>query len=125
MELSLNLPAQYADIEQEEMMYLDGGFGIPNWIVSSAINIGIAAFTGGGGVKLFLSWMARKGSAEAAKQFKNILVRFVATQVANRVSGLVVGAINGFLTFSVGGALTTIWDRNDVNRNNGWLNALW
>lgn len=25
MELSLNLPAQYVDIEQEEMMYIDGG----------------------------------------------------------------------------------------------------
>lgn len=28
--LSLNLPAQYGDIEREEMTYLDGG-GVPNW----------------------------------------------------------------------------------------------
>lgn len=101
--MELVLPRNYVEIEQEEMMYLDGGFG----------------------VKLLMSFIRRNGSAAARKKFNNVLIRFVSTRVANTVTGLVLGAINGFLSFSVGAAVTTIWDRNDTKPNNGSLNALW
>ena len=123
--MELVLPRNYVEIEQEEMMYLDGGVGVPKWPVSMAINAGIAALTGGGGVKLLMPFIRRNGSAAARKTFNNVLIRFVSTRVANTVTGLVLGAINGFLSFSVDAAVTTICDRNDTKPNNGSLNALW
>ncbi|WP_155835461.1 hypothetical protein [Amphibacillus xylanus] len=124
VEMQMVLPASYAVIE-EEMMYLDGGVGIPNWTVSAVINIGIAKLTGGGTIRLLAKFIKRNGSAAARREFNKVLVRFVSTKVANTVTGLVLGAINGFLSFSVGAALTTIWDRRDNKPNNGYLNAIW
>lgn len=121
----LVLPQNYLEISDEEMTYLDGGFAIPNWVVAGGINIGIAAITGGGAVKLLTAFIRRKGSAAAKAALRKVLTRFIATQAANRVSGLVIGAINGFLSWSVGSAVATIWDRNDVRRNNGYCNNLW
>ncbi|VQE45833.1 putative glutamine transport system permease protein [Streptococcus pneumoniae] len=36
--MELVLPNNYVVLEQEEMMYLDGGFSIPRWPVATAIN---------------------------------------------------------------------------------------
>ncbi|MDR2834556.1 MAG: hypothetical protein LBV67_12685 [Streptococcaceae bacterium] len=99
-------------------------FGVPNWLVAGAINVGIAALTGGGGVSLFISWLRRNGSNAARTAFRNILVRFVATQVANRIAGLVLSTIYGFLSWSIGAFVATIWDRNDRYPRNGYCNAI-
>ncbi|MDS3460991.1 hypothetical protein RK923_00395, partial [Streptococcus pneumoniae] len=37
--MELVLPNNYVALEQEEMMYFDGGFSIPRWPVATAINI--------------------------------------------------------------------------------------
>ncbi|VPP52978.1 Membrane protein [Streptococcus pneumoniae] len=36
--MELVLPNNYVALEQEEMMYFDGGFSIPRWPVATAIN---------------------------------------------------------------------------------------
>jgi len=100
-------------------------FGIPNWIVSNAINIGIAALTGTGSVRVFIAFIQRKGSHAARLAVARLVMKFVAVQTANRVAGLIIGAINGFLSFTIGDAVARVWDRNDRYANNNFCNALW
>ncbi|HGK9237989.1 Membrane protein [Streptococcus pneumoniae] len=42
--MELVLPNNYVALEQEEMMYLDGGFSILRWPVATAINIVLMVF---------------------------------------------------------------------------------
>ncbi|MEG0710279.1 MAG: hypothetical protein RR481_08590 [Longicatena sp.] len=50
---------------------------------------------------------------------KKYLSEWHSTQFANCVCGIILGAIHGFLTWSVGGFLSTMWDRAD-GVENGW-----
>lgn len=97
--MEMVLPANYVIIKTEEMMYLDGGFGVPKWPVYMAINTGIAVLIGGGGVKLLMPLIRRNGSAASRKTFNNVLIRFVSTRVANTLTGLVLGALMVFYIF--------------------------
>ncbi|MFR7590800.1 MAG: hypothetical protein ACLUVC_05095 [Longibaculum sp.] len=122
MEMTMNLPRNYIEIEEEEMMYLDGGFQVYNWIVSLTVNTIFKAFTGGGTVSFLRKVMGSNGIKQniikAAK-------KWLSRQAANRLAGILLGAIHRFLTWSVGGFFATMWDRNDKNPNNGCCGALW
>lgn len=61
MELSLNLPAQYVDIEQEEMMYLDGGLALSAAaVVKLIISAGGIAYGAAYAVGTRVGWMDTK-----------------------------------------------------------------
>ncbi|CZE01842.1 Membrane protein [Streptococcus pneumoniae] len=124
--MELVLPNNYVVLEQEEMMYLDGGFSIPRWPVATAINIAFNGVLGGGAISLVRNYIRNYGLRRVTSAIAGVAARYVGVRVANRVAGFALSAINGFAAWmSIGDAITTIWANNDVNRRDPNLNALW
>ncbi|HEU6092139.1 TPA: SPH_0224 family bacteriocin-like peptide [Streptococcus pneumoniae] len=124
--MELVLPNNYVVLEQEEMMYLDGGFSIPRWPVETAINIAFNGVLGGGAISLVRNYIRNYGLRRVTSAIAGAAARYVGVRVANRVAGFALSAINGFAAWmSIGDAITTIWANNDVNRRDPNLNALW
>lgn len=124
--MELVLPNNYVVLEQEEMMYLDGGFSIPRWPVATAINIAFNGVLGGGAISLVRNYIRNYGFRRVTSAIAGAAARYVGVRVANRVAGFALSAINGFAAWmSIGDAITTIWANNDVNRRDPNLNALW
>ncbi|HFQ3433605.1 Membrane protein [Streptococcus pneumoniae] len=124
--MELVLPNNYVALEQEEMMYLDGGFSIPRWPVATAINIAFNGVLGGGAISLVRNYIRNYGLGRVTSAIAGAAARYVGVRVANRVAGFALSAINGFAAWmSIGDAITTIWSNNDVNRRDPNLNALW
>ncbi|HGL8386976.1 TPA: SPH_0224 family bacteriocin-like peptide [Streptococcus pneumoniae] len=124
--MELVLPNNYVVLEQEEMMYLDGGFSIPRWPVATAINIAFNGVLGGGTISLVRNYIRNYGLRRVTSAIAGAAARYVGVRVANRVAGFALSAINGFAAWmSIGDAITTIWANNDVNRRDPNLNALW
>ncbi|MDS4890404.1 SPH_0224 family bacteriocin-like peptide [Streptococcus pneumoniae] len=124
--MELVLPNNYVVLEQEEMMYLDGGFSIPRWPVATAINIAFNGVLGGGAISLVRNYIRNYGLRRVTSVIAGAAARYVGVRVANRVAGFALSAINGFAAWmSIGDAITTIWANNDVNRRDPNLNALW
>ncbi|HET8293560.1 TPA: SPH_0224 family bacteriocin-like peptide [Streptococcus pneumoniae] len=124
--MELVLPNNYVALEQEEMMYLDGGFSIPRWPVATAINIAFNGVLGGGAISLVRNYIRNYGLGRITSAIAGAAARYVGVRVANRVAGFALSAINGFAAWmSIGDAITTIWANNDVNRRDPNLNALW
>ncbi|CVT77862.1 SPH_0224 family bacteriocin-like peptide [Streptococcus pneumoniae] len=124
--MELVLPNNYVVLEQEEMMYLDGGFSIPRWPVATAINIAFNGVLGGGAISLVRNYIRNYGLRLVTSAIAGAAARYVGVRVANRVAGFALSAINGFAAWmSIGNAITTIWANNDVNRRDPNLNALW
>ena len=124
--MELVLPNNYVALEQEEMMYLDGGFSIPRWPVAVAINIAFNGVLGGGAIILVKNYVRKHGLRWVTSAVAGAAARYVGVRVANRVAGFALSAINGFAAWmSIGDAITTIWANNDVNRRDPNLNALW
>ncbi|HEW0848373.1 TPA: SPH_0224 family bacteriocin-like peptide [Streptococcus pneumoniae] len=124
--MELVLPNNYVALEQEEMMYLDGGFSIPRWPVATAINIAFNGVLGGGAISLVRNYIRNYGLGRVTSAIAGSAARYVGVRVANRVAGFALSAINGFAAWmSIGDAITTIWANNDVNRRDPNLNALW
>ncbi|HEW4235627.1 TPA: SPH_0224 family bacteriocin-like peptide [Streptococcus pneumoniae] len=124
--MELVLPNNYVVLEQEEMMYLDGGFSIPRWPVATAINIAFNGILGGGAISLVRNYIRNYSLRRVTSAIAGAAARYVGVRVANRVAGFALSAINGFAAWmSIGNAITTIWANNDVNRRDPNLNALW
>ncbi|HEW0984178.1 TPA: SPH_0224 family bacteriocin-like peptide [Streptococcus pneumoniae] len=124
--MELVLPNNYVVLEQEEMMYLDGGFSIPRWPVATAINIAFNGVLGGGAISLVRNYIRNYGLRRVTSAIAGAAARYVGVRVANRVAGFALSAINGFAAWmSIGDAITTIWANNDVSRRDPNLNALW
>lgn len=124
--MELVLPNNYVVLEQEEMMYLDGGFSILRWPVVTAINIAFNGVLGGGAISLVRNYIRNYGLRRVTSAIAGAAARYVGVRVANRVAGFALSAINGFAAWmSIGDAITTIWANNDVNRRDPNLNALW
>ncbi|HEX0241729.1 TPA: SPH_0224 family bacteriocin-like peptide [Streptococcus pneumoniae] len=124
--MELVLPNNYVVLEQEEMMYLDGGFSLPRWPVATAINIAFNGVLGGGAISLVRNYIRNYGLRRVTSAIAGAAARYVGVRVANRVAGFALSAINGFAAWmSIGDAITTIWANNDVNRRDPNLNALW
>ncbi|HHS7826654.1 TPA: SPH_0224 family bacteriocin-like peptide [Streptococcus pneumoniae] len=124
--MELVLPNNYVVLEQEEMMYFDGGFSIPRWPVATAINIAFNGVLGGGAISLVRNYIRNYGLRRVTSAIAGAAARYVGVRVANRVAGFALSAINGFAAWmSIGDAITTIWANNDVNRRDPNLNALW
>ena len=124
--MELVLPNNYVVIDEEEMIYLDGGFSIPRWPVATAINIAFNGVLGGGAISLVRNYIRNYCLRRVTSAIAGAAARYVGVRVANRVAGFALSAINGFAAWmSIGDAITTIWANNDVNRRDPNLNALW
>ncbi|WP_156018078.1 hypothetical protein [Streptococcus ruminantium] len=127
--MELVLPNNYVALEEEEMMYLDGGLSIHNSVVAfgvnSAVNTVIAYFMGGGGgFALFKAAIKAVGRQTFTRRLKGALINFLGVQAANRISGIVVGFILETGGLSVGGMLAKLWDSGDKHPNNGWCDII-
>ncbi|MUO33716.1 hypothetical protein [Enterococcus gallinarum] len=122
--MKLVLPNNYVEVTEEEMMYLDGGFSLPNAVVATGINAAInwviGFYTGGSGLYMAKAFIRRVGSGAATRAFTYGLSRFVQTQIANRVSGIIVGTLLGAGSLSLGGVAAKYFDQRDKHKNNGW-----
>ena len=123
--MELVLPNNYVVIDEEEMIYLDGGFSIPRWPVATAINIAFNGVLGGGAISLVRNYIRNYGLRWITSAIVGSAARYVGVRVANRAAGFELSAINGFAAWmSIGDAIPTIWVNNDVNRREPNLNAL-
>lgn len=119
--MQLVLPKNYIEIDQEEMMYLEGGFtGLYNGVVATGINIAVNAvlgsLIGGPSIRVVINAI---GTSRLKSTFRGYALKWLSIQAANRLTGAVMGAIFGFMSFSVGSSLAKLWDRYDTNPNNG------
>lgn len=111
MELTMNLPRNYVEIEEEEMMYLEGGILNHVRVVSFAINVGFNWLCSGGAVRTIKKILSASSIKNGIRKY---IGRFLATQALNRFLGVVMGAINSFLSFSIGDAIAKTWNKYDT-----------
>ncbi|MEG0710281.1 MAG: hypothetical protein RR481_08600 [Longicatena sp.] len=125
MNMTLQLPNNYLEIEEEEMMYLDGGFSLPNWAVAGGINMGVnfaasLIMGGGGGIALAKAAIRAVGTRTFTNTLRDTLKKFIAIRAANAVAGTLVVFITGSGGWSIGSAAANWFDSRDKNRNNTW-----
>ncbi|CNA14182.1 Uncharacterised protein [Streptococcus pneumoniae] len=75
--MELVLPNNYVVLEQEEMMYLDGGFSIPRWPVATAINIAFNGVLGGGAISLVRNYIRNYGLRRVTSAIAGAAARYV------------------------------------------------
>ncbi|WP_028042335.1 hypothetical protein [Candidatus Stoquefichus massiliensis] len=119
MEMTMNLPRNYVEIEEEEMMYLDGGYSI-DWsrkTTARFIDVAIGAITCG-----FSLWM---GYRTLVNFFGKKTMKQYITRAITRV-GIYIGMASSIanfamtlLNFSAGGAIAYALDRYDRTGTNG------
>lgn len=126
----LQMPSSFVDVDRDEMEYVDGGLGVPNWVFGIAVNMALGAVSGGtaaAGVKFFGQY-AKKYGKEAArtlfsKKLKQSLMRKgIASGIASGVCGAA-GLGFEFLLNAMdpGPALAKWLDARDPRPNNGWV----
>lgn len=126
--MNLVLPNNYTVLEQEEMLYLDGGWNLalPNGVVSGAVDgaitVALSASGVGGALKLGAKALLKKIGYNS---FKNIIVselkKRIGTQAAVVIGGVVAGALTGTINgYTPGSIAANYWDSHDSNPNNGW-----
>lgn len=125
---ALVMPSSYAMMDEEEMMYLEGGISIYNWLVAGVINLTIDLLVVGGARKAasFFAGQVKKYGAKAAgfymseKLRKQMIAKGIAAGVAAGLCGIAAAGIT-ILTWAVdpGGQLASFIDSKDCNPNNG------
>ncbi|WP_017470382.1 hypothetical protein [Amphibacillus jilinensis] len=120
--MEMVLPASYAVIEEEEMMYLDGGFRISNKVVGALINTGIGLVTGGGGMAAVAAYIRKKGKKEAQRVF----TRTIASKLKSWGLATLAGSLGVAVAFAVnytdvGGMVARWFDNRDKKPGNGYL----
>lgn len=124
---ALVMPKNFVSVDEEEMTYVDGGAGIPNWVVAGAINVGISHVMGGiaGGLK---SVAAAANKAALGQHFTQAAIKELtkigmAYTLASQLTGIfsVVMTFIGAL-FDPGSYIATQLDARDKNPNNGLCN---
>ena len=124
--MELVLPQNYIEIEQEEMMYLDGGLSLYKWVVSGPINIAFNGLLSGGTISLIKGYIAKKGRTVVTREIFKVVSKWLGIRAANYISGTIVGNLLKYAGWmSVGDVVANLWDRYDVNPNNNRINALW
>lgn len=121
MEMALQMPSNYVEVTEDEMMYVDGGASIPGWAISFAVNAVVNGMMGGGAVTSVRTIFRAVGKSGFKRIVKSTLRRFVSVQTANRLAGSLSGAAYGFLSFSVGGYVFSQLNRRDKKPyNRSW-----
>ena len=124
---ALVMPKNFAIVDEEEMTYVDGGAGIPNWVVAGAINLGISIILGGisGGLK---SVASAANKAALGKHFSQAAIKeLTRIGMAYTAAAAVTGIFSAIMTFigaifDPGSYIANQLDARDKNPNNGWVN---
>ncbi|MHB8126895.1 MAG: hypothetical protein ACYDEJ_14915 [Desulfitobacteriaceae bacterium] len=120
------LPANYVEIDRDEMTYIEGGgFGInvvPVRLAGAIFTTLIGSIIGGVGVGSIAAYVARVGAAQAARIFTRSLATKLAAigcaSLAVSLGPIVQTALN-YLDF--GTFVAKKLDSKDCRPNNGWL----
>ena len=124
---ALVMPSSYAVMDENEMMYLEGGVKVSTWIASAAIDIAVTAVLGGCAASA-LGWLMGKGinkltsllirrGGKVASYARNILGNGGAAKIQSKLG--IAGFVLGFT--SVGGFIANMWDVKD-GKINGYVN---
>lgn len=98
---ALKMPSSYAVMNEEEMTYLEGGVGIPNWLVAGALNLAIDTVVLG-------------GVAMAAKHFSKEFSKYGASAAGFHVSEV-------FRKKLIVKGVANLMDSKQCKPSNGWL----
>ena len=121
---ALVMPSNYAVMDEEEMMYTEGGISIPNWLVAGAINLFIDAVVVGGAraAAKYFSGQVKKYGAKTAGYFaseplrKKLIAKGISAGVASSICTIAAAGIT-VLTWALdpGGELAKYIDNHDGN----------
>jgi len=125
MEMALQMPSNYVEVTEDEMMYVDGGACIPRWSVAVPLDIAALAtpvglalapvkFLGKSAAKALVKKMAPKLAGLAST-----LARTVLGASINITTGTVLNMISRDLASftSVGGVISYVLDYSDGSVN--------
>ena len=108
-------------IDENEMTYIDGG-GVGQvvayYTVKIGVNCAVMAFLGGGVVSCVKEAIRSIGTVGVKKAIVNALVKWVERRTANLIAGSIAGALQGFLSLSMGDAVAEWLDRHDGCNDN-------
>ncbi|MFM1536326.1 hypothetical protein [Helcococcus ovis] len=122
--MELVLPQNYVEIEQEEMMYLDGGLSVPTWSVTGTITAAVYAFlaaSGGavasGGLKVVLGSMGMRNALAAGivKALGVVGIKIGNSLAATWLKTIVSGGVSGLAS-----NIATELDKRD-GKHDGWV----
>jgi hypothetical protein len=98
----LELPTNFVEIDRDEMEYVDGGYAVPRWLLSNAINSGLTLLTGGsvGLVAAYCRRQAARAGEFAAAEIISRTVRnaLLRSQFSYSVAGTVSSVISSGFT---------------------------
>lgn len=117
--MELILPNNYIEIEEEEMMYLDGGYSI-NWsrsTTSRVIDVAIAAITCGFSVWMGYRTLVNYFGKKTMKQY--IVSAITRAGIYTGMASSIASFAMTLLDFSFGGAIAYALDRFDRSGLNG------
>ena len=116
---TLAMPKSYAVMDQDEMMYVEGGYYI-DWSVESATKWfnGIAAIAGVwlGGTATVSALIRKVGKNKAIKVWTELAIYFGVKKTTAKKVGKVISAFTGI---SIGGGLAKALDYIDKTGTNG------
>lgn len=117
---ALVMPSSYAMMNEEEMMYLEGGVNV-NTAAYYAVQIGVDAAVcgvfGGGSIKLVGQVIKQIGKKGLKKALKTALQKWVAAKWANRIVASILPGVCEALSTTVGTVAANYLDRLDGNVN--------
>lgn len=124
--MELVLPKDYVELEQEEMMYLDGGWNGP-WnsvkTVTNVINFAIVAVPGASAIKSAraLNTLLKSNAGQTLTRVLRNEIKKLAGNTGLAVFNTVLNSLLAITGTSVGQIIAKGIDRFDQNRNNGYV----
>ena len=95
MEMALQMPNNYVEVCDDEMMYVEGGLSVPVWMAAGLINLGFTLVIGGAFnfARVGLRNLAKELGTKAAScyfntQFrKKLIAKGIAAGIASGIAG--------------------------------------
>ena len=109
---TLRMPAQFAVVNADEMMYVEGG-DLGYVAVKFGVNCAVNAFLGGGTISCLSTLIKTVGTKGFETILRQTLIKWVSARIVNSIAGCCSSIITGFASFSVGGAVAEWLDRRD------------
>ena len=127
---ALVMPSSYAMMDEEEMMYLEGGaIKVDTFWVAFTIDVAVTLVFGGAATSA-LGWLMNKGMSKimnALIKGTSNLCTIIKNALGNGVANMItrhLGIVGTVLSFtSVGGAVANLWDMFDNGNLDGhvWI----
>ncbi|MBQ3558879.1 MAG: hypothetical protein IJA07_05130 [Agathobacter sp.] len=130
---ALVMPSSYAVMDEEEMMYLEGGFGVPRGGIAFALDVFFMATPLGAAFAPF-KYLGRAAGKALVKKYAGSIVGMLGKAISflggaagsfaiNFSAGKLLGIIDTIVSCatSLGGIISLVWDCVDEQGLNGWI----